>query len=447
MESTAQLVQVIQNPLATPSEVESAAEKLCKALSRLGFSKLGPIVADARQACTVISQTSIPGPTKDAVDKLLRCLPPSSTKRKLGGPDVVDCRKLDGPIECATWSAFRDNRVDTDVMELDDFSDENAVGIATTAIEAHRSPQVMVLNDDITDFANNTSIETCLDHALLPPDLDSMDCAGLDSSLMLLENKVEASPGGGRSKWRPGHDVKSFFGMGRGVGTGLQAQVLLCNGYIRISSLTCDKQKLLRAIFSPVGSCIGTSLAAQALSGILRVPAKTIEHIVKHVKRHDWVPTLPESTVRRSASAKKKVDEDKSDAFVNLLRTTQFISTHGLSKSMLPNICYLIMSAKGDVGHSNHSRRFCTIAETRADNLLLHATRQFLSRPLGATGVMPDVAVIADSGTVGKYYSQARDTVKLVGMIAPTADAPFMAAVLVACIVECADGRKQAVPP
>ena len=145
MESTAQLVQVLQNPLAAQSEVESAAEKLCKALSRLGFSKLGPIVADARQACTVISQTSIPGPAKDAVDKLLRCLPPSSTKRKLGGPDVVDCRKLDGPIECATWSAFRDNRVDTDVMELDDFSDENAVGIATTAIEAHRSPQVMVL--------------------------------------------------------------------------------------------------------------------------------------------------------------------------------------------------------------------------------------------------------------------------------------------------------------
>ena len=114
---------------------------------------------------------------------------------------------------------------------------------------------------------------------------------------------------------------------------------------------------------------------------------------------------------------------------------------------MLPKICYLIMSAKGDVGHSNHSRRFCTIAETRADNLLLDATRQFLSRRLGATGVMPDVAVIADSGTVGKYYSQARDTVKLVGMIVPTADAPFMAAVLVACIVECADGRKQAVPP
>ena len=169
---------------------------------------------------------------------------------------------------------------------------------------------------------------------------------------MPLENEVEASPGGGRSKWRPGHDVKSFFGRGRGVATGLQAQVLVCNGYIRISGLTCDKQKLLRAIFSPVGSCIGTSLAAQALSGILRVPAKTIEHIVKHVKRHDWVPTLPESTVRRSASAKKKVDEDKSDAFVNLLRTTQFISTHGLSKSMLPKIYYL-MTAESRLCHLN----------------------------------------------------------------------------------------------
>ena len=132
------------------------------------------------------------------------------------------------------------------------------------------------------------------------------------------------------------------------------------------------------------------------------------------------------------------------DPFLNLIRATQFISTHGMPKSLLPHLCYLITQAGGDVGGSNHSKRFCSIVEHQADKLLLQATNALLSKPMGATHVLPDVCLILDGGTIGKYYAQARGTVLLVGLIIPIEEPPFTAAIL-AGIVESLDGSRHAV--
>ena len=130
---------------------------------------------------------------------------------------------------------------------------------------------------------------------------------------------------------------------------------------------------------------------------------------------------------------------------MNVVRVTQFMSSHGLPKALLPNLLHLIVAAKGDIGNSQHSRRFCSVAEAAADKLLLQRTASWLNRPLPGTGRPPDVELFADGCSVGNYYSRSRDQFLVVGVAASTPWWPYTASTLVACVNEQADGRAPAV--
>ena len=175
--------------------------------------------------------------------------------------------------------------------------------------------------------------------------------------------------------WTPGEDVRGFIGRERhGKGfIAAQSQVLLCNAYIRFSNLSRDKQQMLRALFPPVGSTSSATLAAQIVSGVTRVNARTVEAIYKHLKPRKWQPCVRPVVLRQGATAPglavkaagapegmeledmdigpghsalahgAVITPEVPKSFVNLVRLTQFMSTHGLSKSLLPHLCFLVI--------------------------------------------------------------------------------------------------------
>ncbi len=251
------------------------------------------------------------------------------------------------------------------------------------------------------------------------------------------------------------------------------------------------------------------TMAAQILSGLLQMNARTIEATVQHVKdsgdipnrRHGpkgkatrkrartpphkahsmeesttgdmaqvasacaavAAPTVPSEAPAASACAVVAASPLPSEApvasacavgaaptlppegFVNVARATQFLSSHGLQKSLLPDLLYLLVAAGGDIGPGPHSRNFCDVCEDAADVIVSSLTMAGLSRVLPATGRLPDAELIADGGTVGKYFSRARDNVLLVGLVYSVPTPPYSDAALLACINEGSDGRCSAI--
>ncbi len=286
----------------------------------------------------------------------------------------------------------------------------------------------------------------------------------------------------GRYAWTPGKDVKGFLGRGRyGHHVTRQSQVLITNGYQQLARLSYATRKALCAELHPVSDTSSTTLAAQILSGLLRVPARTVENTVAQalrrgggrqcvVGKHDCTRKAAVDATRASAVACKTAipassstdatnpaasedvvasskPADKTHAstgFINLVRVTQFMSSHGLSKALLPAVANLITLAGGDVGAAGHHRRFCSVAEAAADRLLLSETLTLLNSPLPGTGRLPDLELIVDGGTVGQYYSRGRDQVLVVGVVMSTPWPPYSAPILVACVNEQADGRAEA---
>ncbi len=345
-----------------------------------------------------------------------------------------------------------------------------------------------------------------------------------------------------KAAWKPGHNAHGFLGRGRGGGgrVSLQTQVLLVSGYKRLQNRSPAERVGLRRMFPPMGPVRAVTTSSQILSGLLRVPTRTIENTVGHALRQGTGPFLRRFVHGRGRTGSKGLragaTPDASDmagalgptvaagplaadaaagppaaeaaagppvaeaaagpaqgamaaghpaavaaggptapdvatgfadagwhqgmstsrasaetlpgcpaaGFVNVVRVTQFMSSHGLSKALLPNILHLIVVAKGDVGSSQHSRRFCSVAEAAADAMLLQETALLLQRPLPGTGRPPDIEVFADGGTVGQYYSSGRDTVLVVGAGVSTPWWPYTASLLVACVNEMADGRASA---
>jgi hypothetical protein len=91
-----------------------------------------------------------------------------------------------------------------------------------------------------------------------------------------------------RPAWTPGQDVRGFVGRGKGGRgkIGMQAQVLMVTCYKQLQRLPKMQLAQLSAALSPVGTLRKTSHAAQVASALLRVPARTIENTVAHVKKH-----------------------------------------------------------------------------------------------------------------------------------------------------------------
>ena len=129
---------------------------------------------------------------------------------------------------------------------------------------------------------------------------------------------------------------------------------------------------------------------------------------------------------------------------MNTMRAAMFVASHGLPKSALPDILWLI-SAAGGVLHGPQGRSLCDVAEHAASRCLVAATLADLSRPLPGTGRPPDVEIIGDAGSIGQYFRSVRDTIFFLGVIYSIAEPPYSREGLLACINAGADERGNAV--
>ena len=283
--------------------------------------------------------------------------------------------------------------------------------------------------------------------------------------------------------WEPGANVRGWIGRGKGTRLPLHVQVLLVNGYERIKHLPFQTRRDLQALFPPPrGTTAATTLAAQILAGLFAIPARTIEETVRHVKRRRFRPCArprvagaanrdphepsvasardPREPSAASAGVSKSPEPaaalDVRDAteqadpppeapagFVNTIRAAMFVASHGLPKSSLSDILWLI-SAAGGVLHGPQGRALCDVAEHAASACLSSATLADLRRPLPGTGRCPDVEVIADAGSIGQYFRSVRGSILFLGVIYSIAEPPFSREGLLACINAGADERGDA---
>ena len=129
-----------------------------------------------------------------------------------------------------------------------------------------------------------------------------------------------------RPAWVPGQDVRGFVGRGKGgrgkIGT--QAQVLMVNCYMQLQRLAKMQLTQLRQSLSPVGLLRSTSHAAQVASALLRVPARTIENMVAHIKKHGKPMPRPRVFKRSVAEAAAEGITDNSAPWPKRLRTRFF---------------------------------------------------------------------------------------------------------------------------
>ncbi len=293
-------------------------------------------------------------------------------------------------------------------------------------------------------------------------------------------------------------------GRGGGGRVLLQVCVLMANAHVQLQLLPLEDRRLVRSLFQPVGaphSFSATTISTQILSGLFCVPCRTVQNSIARAlgsasrgprstgmaakeeptrDRQAWraapggekglegsVATEGEATQATQPStpvnlkvgavgdvsvgvevdmAGGTVDDPAQcaqvpEGLVNTVRVTQFIATHGLPKTLLPNIMQLISLAGGNVGASHHSRHFCSVAEVAGDQLVGEDTVRFLQEPLPATGRPPDLEVFVDGGTVGQQWSRCRDQVLVVGVACSVPWPPYTATVFIGAVNERADGR------
>lgn len=251
--------------------------------------------------------------------------------------------------------------------------------------------------------------------------------------------RPERSDGAGRAPRRPlgkAFSVRSVLTRGgRGKHVAKQIQAVLVHAHRVLQKLSSSRRQQLLQMLPLVplkaGAARHISVAGQILGRLLGMSPRTIDNHVNFVNRSGCFckrPRVFPAPAEKGSSATATVavadgaagtascgatmaQAAPQEGFVNLVRVTQFMSSHGLSKSLLPNLVYLISAARGDVGSSRHNKRFQSVAEAAADSLLTRQAIAWLTQPLGGSGRLPDLEVFCDGGCIGQYFSRARDQV------------------------------------
>ena len=484
---------------ATEEEpLRSLAKALLKLLPkvRLTFSGVGPGLVDARE----IDAADLPtdscednegGSLALGLELPWRTfLPPESSEA--GGRREASAASTASEVSDAPVGGAREARAESDApvwetsdssagaMELDEVGKRESGAHAITGLE-------MELDSAWTTQGASAADDMELD---MGPRGSSTPVEGVSGEKRPLQD---------RGDWTPGENVGSWVARGRhGNHVGEQSQVLLVNAYRRLQNLPEHVLKAMIAKNPPIGSKGSTNLAGQALSGLVRLPARTIENQDKFIRQNKNRPGqrppvkrtvlstasagastgastagagLSAATARASTgvstagaglSTALQVDptwaqpgggaeaapvaeatapayeeggsKDAKDGaadgeageeaggnvqrvgpgtqggvpsgFVNLVRITQFMATHGIPRRLLPGLCLLVRKSGGDVGKSSHSQRFAQIAEFTGDQLLLKRTLQAMNTPLAGTGRPPDLSWMLDAGTIGKYFTR-----------------------------------------
>lgn len=84
------------------------------------------------------------------------------------------------------------------------------------------------------------------------------------------------------------------------------------------------------------------------------------------------------------------------------------------------------------------------LTQDAADRMIDVMTSKYINRVLPGTGRPPDCELIADGGSVGKYFSRARDSLLLIGLTFSTPHPPYSESILLSCANEGSDGRRAA---
>ena len=228
---------------------------------------------------------------------------------------------------------------------------------------------------------------------------------------------------------------------GHGKHVSVQVQALLAHAHRVLRKLGGSQRRQLLAWLPPVPmagkTILHTSVSAQILARLVGMSARTIDNHVNFVRHNGSfgkrphvrpaaakgaaagttaeaaatatlaaplaipVAVLPTEAAMSSTSAVRAetVPAAAHSAappvaaparatapawLVNLVRVTQFMSTHGLPKSLLPNLAYLVAAAGGNIGPSRHHHRFASVAEAAA-RALRTRKRQVLFGFLGST--------------------------------------------------------------
>lgn len=275
----------------------------------------------------------------------------------------------------------------------------------------------------------------------------------------------------GRGLWLPGFNVRGLIGRGTGTSIGPQAQMLIANAHQRVAAVPKPDRQTIKRLFPHVGKR-AKNFAANVVSGLLRIPAKTILNTVTHVKRgrlgrrpvisraaaaapaETGAPAetvTPQASLASAAAGSLQVPAAVASpavgypsGFLNLLRACAFISSRGWPKDALPHLVHVIVEAKGDVHSSYHGPDFITVFDKAVHDIVVGDLSHLLSQPLGGTGRPPDVELIADGVSIGKFYSRQRDTIFLVGLQFSIPTEPYTASVCIGAENECCDAGGKA---
>ncbi len=496
MEQWERCLRVLTHPVATSQEVDSALDCVVALFHDWGGCP-GLVAAPLREAIGEQKAMSSDTALSDKCDEalaVLRRVPARAVKRACVGESMVPAHTTKGGCRAlAAWHSFAAPRS----AALHETSHEATAATAVAVVaRGDASPEVAAAK--ATAAAAVAAVvaenESVAEVAADPPGLcgmileceDERAAGSCDMATMVLERSSDSSDTpkrpkkrrrGTRSSWEPGGNAAGWVGRG-GRALEPQSQVLIANAYKRVSDVPTSARAPLRKLFPTMGTLQGTSFAARFLSGLLQLPAKTIQNIAEHVDKvgpgkrpvlRNQVQVVVEAEAGAAtaapgvrpaaggivavpapepAAAGEAAVEAEADAaaaapvgFMNLLRAAAFLSSRGLSKDAFPHLCHLIVAASGDLHSSYHHARFVTVFDKTVSEIVTAKLIQHLATPLPATGRPPDVEFIGDHVTIGKYFGRARDTFFFMGLQFSIPEWPYTAALLAGIEHEEGDGR------
>jgi hypothetical protein len=233
----------------------------------------------------------------------------------------------------------------------------------------------------------------------------------------------------GRSRWQPGINAKGI--LDRGHRLEQQTAALLINGYNSLKRLPIGHRRQMAEWCPAVGMTDRTTLNARVLSGIMRVPARTIENIAQDSKgllRNADIPTSQPKNSFPEVQAEGvvpvvpvvSVASVLDPGLMTITRLALANAVRGRPFSNFPEDCRLLALSRADVGVVHHTRHFARAVELTAGDEVQKLLRADVDSVMGALGIPSDIELIMDGGTVGQYRSRARDSMLLVGVGAGT---------------------------
>ncbi len=277
--------------------------------------------------------------------------------------------------------------------------------------------------------------------------------------------------------WTPGANVDGWIGRGRG-GRRIEPQtkVIIANAYVVLSRLPAHARTTIRQHFEPQPGRLSKSVAIQIMSAFVCMKMKTLENLVAELEANDYKvnrkdgalqpephqteqalqnATACDEQIANGGKRDKQLCKQRANPKVDSAQAAEFLMMNLVRFCIAgcvrgdPQIRYceninLMALADADVGDTNHSEEFAVACEAVAFQELADIINHALQNDLGGIGVPADMELIADGGTIGKYYSRGRDNMLFIGIVISVPHPPWSLAILLDVVNEAGDGRSGA---